>query len=63
MNTADIQKQCEAFLKSINVPAFVVLGIQSDPENVQMVYSLKDMPLKFVVKGITHMLNDMIGKM
>jgi hypothetical protein len=63
MNTADIQKQCEAFLKSINVPAFIVLGFQSDPENVQMVYSVKDIPLKSVVKGVTHMLNDIIGKL
>lgn len=62
MNTAEIQKQCEAFLKSINVPAFIVLGFQTDPENTQVVYSLKDMPLKGAVKGMTHTLNDLIGR-
>ncbi|OGJ61726.1 hypothetical protein A3A67_01520 [Candidatus Peribacteria bacterium RIFCSPLOWO2_01_FULL_51_18] len=62
MNTEEIQKQCEAFLKQINVPAFIVLGFHADPENVQLVYSLKDMPLKSVVKGLTHMLNDLISR-
>ena len=63
MDTAVIQKQCEEFLKSINVPAFVVIGFQTDKENTQMVYSMKDMPLKGFVKGITHTLNDLISKM
>ena len=62
MDTAVIQKQCEEFLKSIDVPAFVVIGFQTDKENTQMVYSMKDMPLKGFVKGITHTLNDLISK-
>ena len=62
MNTAEIQKQCEAFLKSIGMPGFIVIGFQTEPENTQMVYSLKDMPLKGVVKGLTHTLNDLIGR-
>ncbi len=63
MDTALIQKQCEEFLKSIDVPAFVVIGFQTDKENTQMVYSLKDMPLKGFVKGLTHILNDLISKL
>jgi len=62
MDTAEIQKQCETFLKQIDVPAFIVLGFHADKDNVQMVYSLKDMPLKSVVKGLTHMLNDVISR-
>lgn len=62
MDTADIQKQCEAFLKSINVPGFIVLGLQTDPNNVQVVYSMKEMPMKGVVKSLTHTLNDLVGK-
>ena len=62
MNTAEIQKLCEEFLKQINVPAFVVIGFQTDKENTQMVYSLKDMPLKGFVKGMTHTLNDLVSK-
>ena len=62
MDTTEIQKQCEAFLKSIGMPAFIIIGLQVDPENTQMVYSLKDMPVKGVVKGITHTLNDLISK-
>jgi hypothetical protein len=62
MDTAEIQKQCETVLKQIDVPAFIVLGFHADKDNVQMVYSLKDMPLKSVVKGLTHMLNDVISR-
>lgn len=62
MNTAEVQKQCEAFLKSIGMPGFVIIGFQTEPENTQMVYSLKDMPLKGVVKGLTHTLNDLIAR-
>ncbi len=62
MNTSEIQKLCEEFLKQINVPAFVVIGFQTDKENTQMVYSMKDMPLKSFVKGMTHTLNDLVSK-
>jgi hypothetical protein len=62
MNTSEIQKQCEQFLSSINCPGFIILGFQTDKDNTQVVYSLKDMPLKGAVKGITHTLNDLIGR-
>lgn len=62
MDTAEIQKQCEEFLKRVGLPAFVVIGFQTDPENMQMVYSLKNMPLKGVVKGLTQTLNDLVSK-
>lgn len=63
MDTSKIQSQCEAFLKSIGIPGFIVIGLQSHPENVDMVYSLNDMPLKGAVKGLTHTLNDLIGRL
>jgi len=62
MNTQEIQKQCEAFLKSIDMPGFIVLGLQTDPENTQVTYSLKEMPLKSAVKSLTSTLNDLISK-
>jgi 4-alpha-glucanotransferase len=62
MDTSEIQKKCEAFLASTGMPGFIILGFQTDPENTKVVYSLKDMPLKSVVKGITHTLNDLIGR-
>lgn len=62
MNTSEIQKKCEEFLASTGLPGFIVVGFQTDPENTQMVYSLKDMPLKGVVKGLTHTLNDLMGR-
>ena len=63
MNTAEIQKKCEEFLASTGLPGFIILGFQTDPENTQVVYSMKDMPIKGAVKGITHTLNDLIGRM
>ena len=62
MDTSEIQKKCEEFLASTGLPGFIVLGFQTDPENTQMVYSLKNMPLKGVVKGLTHTLNDLAGR-
>lgn len=62
MNTSEIQKKCEEFLASTGMPGFIVLGFQTDKENTSVVYSLKDMPLKGVVKGLTHTLNDLIGR-
>lgn len=62
MNTSEIQKKCEEFLASTGMPGFIVLGFQTDKENTRVVYSLKDMPLKGVVKGITHTLDDLIGR-
>ena len=63
MESQIIQKQCEQFLKSLGIPGFIVIGLQSNPENVDMVYSLNDMPLKGAVKGLTHTLNDLIGRL
>jgi len=62
MDITQIQQQCEAFLKTINVPGFIVLGFQESKENVQMVYSIKEMQPKAVLKGLTHMLDDLVGK-
>jgi hypothetical protein len=62
MDIAEIQRQCEAFLKSIDMPGFIVLGLQTDAENTQVTYSLKEMPLKGAVKSLTHTLNDLVSK-
>ena len=62
MDTAKIKEQCEAFLKQINVPGFVVIGLQTE-NNTQVVYSLKEMPLKGIVKGLTHILNDVMQRL
>jgi len=62
MNTSDIQKKCEEFLQSLPFPGFIVIGLQTEPENTQIVYSLNKMPLKGAVKALTHTLNDLIGK-
>lgn len=62
MDTADIQKKCEEFLAAIDMPGFIVLGLQTDKENTQIVYSMKKMPLKGAVKALTHTLNDLVGR-
>lgn len=62
MNTPDIKKKCEEFLSSLPFPGFIVIGLQTEPENTQIVYSLNKMPLKGAVKALTHTLNDLVGK-
>ncbi|MSR67540.1 hypothetical protein EXS65_01800 [Candidatus Peribacteria bacterium] len=62
MDTSEIQKKCEEFLASTGLPGFIVLGFQTELDKTQMVYSLKNMPLKGVVKGLTHTLNDLVGR-
>lgn len=62
MDTSDIQKKCEAFLQSLSMPGFIVIGLQTEPENTQVVYSLSKMPLKGAVKALTHTLNDLVGR-
>lgn len=62
MNTPEIQKKCEEFLQSLPFPGFIVIGMQTEPENTQIVYSLNKMPLKGAVKALTHTLNDLISK-
>lgn len=62
MDTKHMQQKCEEFLKSIKMPGFIVIGLQTDPENTQVIYSLNEMPLKGAVKALTHTLNDLITK-
>lgn len=62
MDSIQIQKKCEEFLQSLPYPGFIVIGLQTEPENTQVVYSLNNMPLKGAVKGLTHTLNDLIGR-
>ena len=45
-----------------DLPGFIVLGFQENKENVQMVYSIKEMQPKAVLKGLTHMVDDLVGK-
>lgn len=62
MDTTIIQKKCEEFLQSLGIPGFIVIGLQTDPENTQVVYSLNNMPLKGAVKAMTHTLNDLVSR-
>jgi hypothetical protein len=62
MDTSEIQKKCEEFLQSLPFPGFIVIGLQTEPENTQVTYSLNKMPLKGAVKAITHTLNDLIAR-
>jgi hypothetical protein len=61
MDTPAIQQQCEAFLKSINANGFIVLGFQNG-DQVDVVYSMKEMPIKGVVRALTGILNDLITR-
>jgi len=62
MDTADIQKQIDAFLKTINVPGFIVFGIANQPDKVDVIYSVNNMPTPLLIKGLSGALNDLIQK-
>lgn len=63
MDAKNIQSQCEAFLKSLPFPAFLVIGLQTGPEKVDLVYSLNNMPMKAAVKGLAKTLDDVASKL
>ena len=63
MDINNIQSQCEAFLKSLPYPGFIVIGLQRTPEQADLIYSLHDMPLKSAVKGVTKTLDDLVAKL
>ncbi len=63
MDSSEIQRQCNEFLKTIGVPGFIVIGLSNGPEKVDVVYAIHEMPVKSVIKGLTGTLNDFIQRM
>lgn len=58
MHPDDIQKKCEAFLKELNVPSFIVFGWKKSEKEFGVVSSYHEMPSPAAIKAMTWALND-----
>lgn len=58
----EIQKKCEAFLRELGTPGFIVFGWPKSDEEFGVTYSAHDMPPQIVVKGLTSVLSDYTAK-
>ena len=63
MDNAEIQAKCEAFLKELKVPGFIVFGWQKDDKQFGVVSSFHEMPVNAALKGLTWALNDFTNKL
>ncbi len=57
-----IQQKCEAFLRELGIPGFIVFGWQKNDEQFGVVSSFHEMPVNAAVKGMTWALNDFVSK-
>ncbi len=61
-NNEDIQVKCEAFLKELGIPGFIVFGWQKTNQEFGVVSSFNEMPINVAVKGMTWALSDFVHK-
>jgi hypothetical protein len=57
-----IQAKCEAFLRELGIPGFIVFGWQKTDDQFGVVSSFHEMPVNAAVKGMTWALNDFAAK-
>lgn len=62
MDHAEIQQKCEALLRELNVPSFVVFGWRKNDTEFGVVSSYHDMPANAAVKGMSWALHDYINR-
>jgi hypothetical protein len=62
MDHQEIQRRCEEFLKSLDVPGFIVFGWQKGDNETGVVSSYREFPVNAAVKGLTWALNDFVSK-
>lgn len=62
MDNQDIQLKCEAFLRELGVPGFIVFGWQKDDQAFGVVSSFHEMPVNAAVKGMSWALHDFVSK-
>jgi hypothetical protein len=62
INNEDIQRKCEAFLRELGIPGFIVFGWQKSEDQFGVVSSFHEMPVNAAVKGMTWALNDFAAK-
>ena len=57
-----IQQKCEAFLRELGRPGFIVFGWPKNDDEFGVTYSAHEMPPQVVIKGLTSVLNDYTAK-
>lgn len=62
MDNDEIQKKCEQFLKSLDVPGFIIFGWKKDEQEFGLVSSYHEVPANAAIKGLSWALNDFISK-
>lgn len=66
MNEEEVRNKCEAFVKSLGMPCFIVFGWEKEVDEEQkqygMVSSYHEMPTPAVIKGMTWALSDIVNK-
>jgi hypothetical protein len=69
MDNAEIQRKCEAFLKELGVPGFIVFGWKKDEVDAAghsqfgVVSSFHEMPVNAALKGLTWALHDFTNRL
>ena len=56
MDQANIQQQVEQFLKSLDVPGFIIFGYKTKENQFSIVSSYNEMPTNAAIKGLSRVL-------
>ena len=62
MDNAEVQKRCEAFLKELGVPGFIIFGWKKADQQFGVVSSHYQMPKDAAVKGMAWALHDFVNR-
>jgi hypothetical protein len=69
IDNEDIQRKCEAFLRELGVPGFIVFGWQKETKDEAghaqfgVVSSFHEMPVNAALKGLTWALHDFTNRL
>ncbi len=61
-DNAEIQRRCEAFLKEIDVPGFVLFGRQEEDGSCTVTYSVHRIGIKNALLGMLTAVTDLIKR-
>ncbi|MFA6523294.1 MAG: hypothetical protein WCS85_02915 [Candidatus Peribacteraceae bacterium] len=62
MDEEEIQKRCEAFLRELGRPGFIVFGWPKNEDEFGVTYSAHEIPPQVVIKGLISVLSDYTTK-
>ena len=62
MDNSEIQKKCEAFLKSLDLPGFILFGRQEENGSCTVTYSVHKINMKSALLGMLSAVTDLIKR-